>query len=65
VVIPDNPGVKTKIPSLSFGIINKTGMTTKEFAYNKGQLFVGCLVALCLFTIVMSNFAIQDEMNVI
>lgn len=63
VVIPDNVG--TKIPGLSFTILNKTGMTTKEFAYNKGQLFVGCLVALCIFTIVMSNFAIQHEIQIL
>ena len=36
VIIPDNPGVKTQIPGLSFSFINKTGMTTREFAYNKG-----------------------------
>lgn len=65
VVIPDNPGVKTQIPGLSFSIINKTGMTTREFAYNKGQLFVGCLIVLCIFTIVMSNFAIQNEVGII
>lgn len=65
VVMPENPGVKSKIPSISFSILNKTGSTTKEFAYSKGKIFLGIILILCIFTIVMSNFAIQNSISII